>query len=230
MFQLLRASTQLIRKDPIIVVPSVIGAFITTWLVVFLKIDPNNISMSPNVISYIFTVWALNILLQLLITDFGKSLLTTSTVSMSDTVKRTLKRYFPALFWISLITISLMLFILLINISYYILIAAFPFILLITVIIQLFPIAYVLSDQPSFKIIKVIITFIKERWRPTMRIFIIMVIIGLLSILATELINAFPAALTSVINPFIQGFFQVLLNLTIILLWKSNTNHISIKA
>ena len=119
MLRLLLQSFSIIKKDSFIVVPSIIGAFLTTWLIYTLKIDPANISTNSNIIIYLIITWLINIFLQLLISDFGKGLITKGELIISTSIKRSLLKYIPTLLWNLLILFVLFLAIFILTLSKY---------------------------------------------------------------------------------------------------------------
>jgi len=199
---------QLIGQDKTVLYPAMIVEFINLWLLKFLsgqQLPEQYMAvtlLAPGLLTFFIHLFTAECARQLIL---RKSLAITSALGVS------LQRYWPALFFGILLPVPLFagLFLLANSVWVWVLM---PFLFLIIIILGVYPVVYVLSNVPAFKVYQTIWQYFRRKPGQIWRIFVFFMAITFgFNALVLILSEALPGNFSSVLIPLLGGLRTVLL-------------------
>lgn len=213
---MLIAIWNLIMRDRLVLYPAIIGGFVNAWLMQYLLAH----SKEPAwVILCAAGVWCFGLFVQLLVAQIGIETAHGKIANFGNVLGLSIKRFFPALFVITLM-LALMLGVYLIGTLHLVvrLVVLVP-LLFLAVIVQIYPVIYCISGRSAVTTLLVINSFIRERFQLFAQLMLFMIFLSLSFLFFSMLFTEFPAALKSLLLPFMQGWYIVMLNYAVIIAW-----------
>jgi hypothetical protein len=215
MWNIFNAALQLIRKDTLILYPAIIAGFITTSIINYITPAPS----AKKLALYFIYSWLMNLFIQLLATEFGRTLLKQNNPRFAKILTITILRYFPSVLWTGLVlgaagglyvgTVT--------SIFRWI---ALPIIFFLLLWIQVFPVVFIGSQSSILKVFGHCLSLL--RFRST--IFLYMLLYTLLMSMFFLSLSLFchmlPAQFADILNSFLQGTLSILISYGLLLLWE----------
>ena len=199
---------QLIGQDKTVLYPAMIAEFIGIWLIRFFT---GQQLQEQNIIPALLISGLLTFFIHLYIAECARQLILRKSLTIASALEVSLRRYMPVLFFSSLLPVPFLavLFLLIGPSQVWLLM---PLMFLLILILSMYPVVYVLSGVPAFRVYRAIWQyFCRKPWQ-VCRIFIycLAITFGFAALIST-LSELLPGNFSSVLVPLLSGVRTVLL-------------------
>jgi hypothetical protein len=215
MWTIFNAALQLIRKDHLILYPAIIAGFITTGIINYITPTPS----AKKLALYFIYSWLMNLFIQLLATEFGRTLLKQKSPQFGQILKTTLLRYFPSILWTGLL--------LGIAGGLYVGTATtifrwvtLPIIFFLLLWIQLFPVIFIGSQSSLIKVFGQCISFLQFRSTIFLYMLLYIILVSTLFLSLSLFCHLLPAQYADILNSLLQGILSIIISYGLLLLWE----------